>query len=118
MRPTSPGQALRRGARRRAARDARQRLDERRAREARPIPRSRTAPSESRRRLEEELHAERDANEAYEAYRARGISRDGRRFGGGPPSPHQVPDTPTAKINTTDPDARLMKMTGGYLPGI
>jgi hypothetical protein len=85
-------------------RDARQRLDERRAREARPIPRSRTARlSESKRRLEEELQAERDANEAYEAYRSRGISRDGRRFGGGPPSPHQVPDTPTGKINTTDP---------------
>jgi transposase len=76
-------------------RDARQRLDERRAQEARPIPRSRTARlSESIRRLEEELRAEREANEAYEAYRARGISRDGRRFGGGPPSPHQVPETP------------------------
>ncbi|MCA1680661.1 MAG: transposase [Actinobacteria bacterium] len=99
-------------------RDARQRLDERRAREARPIPRSRTARlSESKRRLEEELEAERDANEAYEAYRARGISRDGRRFGGGPPSPHQVPDTPTGKINTTDPDSRLLKVTGGYVQG-
>jgi transposase len=99
-------------------RDARQRLDERRAREARPIPRSRQARlAESKRRLEEELQAERDANEAYEAYRARGISRDGRRFGGGPPSPHQVPDTPTGKINTTDPDSRLMKVTGGYLQG-
>jgi Transposase DDE domain/Transposase domain (DUF772) len=99
-------------------RDARQRLDERRAREARPIPRSRTARlSESRRRLEEELQAERDANEAYEAYRSRGISRDGRRFGGGPPSPHQVPDTPTEKINTTEPDSRLLKVTGGYVQG-
>jgi transposase len=99
-------------------RDARQRLDERRAREARPIPRSRTARlSESKRRLEEELQAERDANEAYEAYRSRGISRDGRRFGGGPPSPHQVPDTLTGKINTTDPDSRLLKVTGGYVQG-
>jgi transposase len=95
-------------------RDARQR----RAREARPIPRSRTARlSESKRRLEEELQAERDANEAYEAYRARGISRDGRRFGGGPPSPHRVPDSPTGKINTTDPDSRLLKVTGGYVQG-
>jgi transposase len=99
-------------------RDARQRLDERRAREARPIPRSRPARlSESKRRLEEELQAERDANEAYEAYRARGISRDGRRFGGGPPSPHRVPDSPTGKINTTDPDSRLLKVTGGYVQG-
>ena len=100
-------------------RDARQRLDERRAREARPIPRSREARlSESRRRLEEELVAERAANEAYEAYRARGISRDGRRFGGGPPSPHQVSETPTGKINTTDPDSRLLKAPGiGYVQG-
>jgi transposase len=100
-------------------RDARQRLDERRAQEARPVPRSRGARlSESKRRLEEELVAEREANEAYEAYRARGISRDGRRFGGGPPSPHQLPDTPTGKINTTDPDSRLLKAAGiGYVQG-
>jgi hypothetical protein len=100
-------------------RDARQRLDERRAREARPIPRSRTARlSESKRRLEEELQAEREASEAYEAYRSRGISRDGRRFGGGPPSPYQLPGTPAGKINTTDPDSRLLKAAGsGYVQG-
>jgi transposase len=100
-------------------RDARQRLDERREREARPIPRSRQARlAESKRRLEEELAAERCANEAYEAYRARGISRDGRRFGGDPPSPYQVPDTPTGKINSTDPDSRLLKAPGiGYVQG-
>ena len=69
------------------------------------VPRSREARlAESRRRLEEELGAEREANDAYEAYRSRGISRDGRRFGGGPPSPHRLPDTPAGKINTTDPD--------------
>jgi transposase len=73
------GRALNQG-RRGWLRDARQRLDERRAQEARPVPRSRGARlSESKRRLEEELMAERRANEAYEAYRARGISRDGRR---------------------------------------
>jgi transposase len=116
--PSMPrGRALDQG-RRGWRRDARQRLDERREREARPIPRSREARlAESKRRLEEELQAERDANEAYEAYRARGISRDGRRFGGGPPSPHRVPDTPTGKINTTDPDSRLLKVTGGYVQG-
>jgi len=111
------GRALDQG-RRGWLRDARQRLDERREREARPIPRSRGARlSESKRRLEEELQAEREANEAYEAYRARGVSRDGRRFGGGPPSPHQLPDTPAGKINTTDPDSRLLKVTGGYVQG-
>jgi hypothetical protein len=116
--PSMPrGRALDQG-RRGWRRDARQRLDERREREARPIPRSREARlAESKRRLEEELQAEREANEAYEAYRARGISRDGRRFGGGPPTPHRVPDTPAGKINTTDPDSRLMKVTGGYVQG-
>ena len=116
--PSMPrGRALNQG-RRGWHRDARQRLDERREREARPILRSRQARlSESKRRLEQELEAEREANEAYEAYRSRGISRDGRRFGGDPPSPHQMPDTPTRRINTTDPDSRLMKVTGGYVQG-
>jgi hypothetical protein len=99
-------------------REARRRLDERRAQEAKPIPRSRQARlSESKRRLEEEHGAVRRANEAYEAYRSRGISRDGRRFGGGPPSPYRVPEAPTGKSNTTDPDSRLMKVTGGYVQG-
>jgi transposase len=96
--PSKPrGRAINQG-RRGWLRDARQRLDERREREARPIPRSRQARlSESKRRLEEELEAERSANQAYEAYRSRGISRDGRRFGGDPPSPYQVPDTPARR---------------------
>jgi hypothetical protein len=93
-------------------REARHQLDERRAREAKPIPRSRPARlAESKRRLEEELEAERSANEAYEDYRARGRMRNGRRFGA-PPKPYQVAETPTGKINTTDPDSRLMKGAG------
>jgi transposase len=116
--PSKPrGRAIDQG-RRGWHRDARQRLDERREREARPIPRSRQERlAEARRRLEEELEAERRANEAYEGYRARGISRDGRRFGGEPPSPYQVAETPAGKINTTDPDSRLLKVTGGYVQG-
>jgi hypothetical protein len=48
-------------------REARHQLDERRAREAKPIPRSRPARlAESQRRLEEELETERSANQAYE----------------------------------------------------
>lgn len=111
--PSMPrGRALNQG-RRGWLRDARQSLDERRAQQARPVPRSRGARlSESKRRLEEELVAERRANDAYEAYLSRGISRDGRRFGGDPPSPHQVPDTPAGKINTTNPDSRLLKAAG------
>jgi transposase len=116
--PAMPRGRARDQGRRGWLRDAHQRLDERREREAGPIPRSREARlSESKRRLEEELAVKREANEAYEAYRSRGISRDGRRFGGGPPSPHRVPDTPAGKINTTDPDSRLLKVTGGYVQG-
>ena len=117
--PSMPrGRAIDQG-RRGWLRDARQRLDERRAQQARPIPRSREARlAESKRRLEEELAVERRANEAYEAYRARGISRDGRRFGGEAPSPYELPDTPAGKINTTDPDSRLLKAAGiGYVQG-
>ena len=43
------------------------------ARRARSRARAQARLAESRRRLEEELAAEREANEAYEAYRARGI---------------------------------------------
>ena len=56
--------------------------------EARPIPRSRPQRlNESKRRLEEELWTERQANAAYEAYRARGVMKDGRRFGAPARSP-------------------------------
>jgi hypothetical protein len=54
-------------------RDARQRLEQRRAEQAKPVPRSRPERLlEGQRRLEEELAVERDANARYEAYRARG----------------------------------------------
>ena len=68
-------------------RDAKRRLDERRAAEARPVPKSRPARlREGKRRLEEEHDVHCRANEAYEAYRARGVMKDGRRFGM-PPTP-------------------------------
>jgi hypothetical protein len=68
-------------------REAKRRLDERRAEEARPIARSRPERlRESKRRLEEEHQVECRANADYEAYRARGVMKDGRRFGG-PPKP-------------------------------
>jgi len=63
-------------------RDAKRRLEERRAEGAAPIPRSRPARlGEAKRRLDEELDVECRANAAYEAYRARGVDKDGRRFG-------------------------------------
>src|SRR3954451_24145350 len=98
-------------------RDARRRQDERRAREARPVPRSRAKRLvEARRRLDEDLEVERRANAEYEAYRARGVMKDGRRFGG-PPKPYQPPDTPAGKINLTDPDSRNVKTPRGWVQG-
>jgi transposase len=98
-------------------REAKRRLDERRAEEARPIPRSRPERlRESKRRLEEELEVECRANADYEAYRARGVMKDGRRFGG-PPKPWKPPATPAGKVNVTDPDSRNVKTPRGYMQG-
>ncbi len=98
-------------------REAKRRLEEKRAEEARAIPRSRPERlAESKRRLEEEHRVECDANAAYEAYRARGVMKDGGRFGG-PPKPFEPPERPAGKVNTTDPDSRNVKTRGGYLQG-
>src|SRR5215217_4420056 len=59
--------------------------------------------------------AEHQANRAYEAYRARGVMKDGRRFGC-PPTPYEPPELPEGKINTTDPDARRMKFGRNFIP--
>ena len=98
-------------------RDARRRLEAERAANPKPVPRSRPARlKESKRRLEEELWAECQANDAYEAYRARGVMRDGRRFGA-PPTPYEPPVTPSGKVNVTDPDSRNVKTRRGYMQG-
>ncbi len=92
-------------------------LDGQREREARPVARSRTGRLfESARRLEEELEVEHQANAAYEAYRARGVMKNGRRFGA-PPKPYLPPELPAGKINTTDHDSRLMKTVGPAMQG-
>jgi transposase len=99
-------------------REAKQRLEAKRSAEAKPIPRSRPARlKESKRRLQEELAVECAANEAYEAYRARGVMKDGRRFGGLGPDPYSPPATPAGKINITDPDSRNVKTPRGYMQG-
>jgi transposase len=99
--------------------EAKRRLERRRAEEARPIPAARQARlRESKRRLEEELESECRANEAYEAYRARGLMRNGRRLGlHSPPKPYTPPATPPGKINTTDPDSRNVKTPRGWVQG-
>ena len=98
-------------------REAKRQLDERRAKQARPVPASRPARvREAKRRLEEELWTECQANAAYEAYRARGVMKDGRRFGG-PPKPYRPPATPAGKVNLTDPDSKNVKTPRGYMQG-
>lgn len=98
-------------------REAKHRLEEQRAREARPIRRSRRARLiEAKRRLEEELATETRANERYEAYRTRGVMKDGRRFGR-PPNPYEPPGSPAGKVNLTDPDSRLVKTRRGHIQG-
>jgi transposase len=93
-------------------REGRRQLDELRRRQARPIARSRTERlRESRRRLEEEHRVQIEANAAYEAYRARGVMKDGRRFGR-PADPHTPPPQPAGTINTTDHDSRIVRTTG------
>jgi transposase len=98
-------------------REAKRRLDERRAAEARPIPKSRPDRlKEAKRRLEEEHRVECQANAAYEAYRARGVMKDGRRFGR-PPDPFQPPPAPIGKINLSDLDSRNVKTSRGWVQG-
>jgi transposase len=98
-------------------REAKRRLDAERAAQAKPVPRDRDERLvECRRRLEEDLAIETAANQAYEAYRARGRMKDGRRFGR-PPNPYTPPATPVGKINLTDPDSRNVKTPTGYMQG-
>jgi transposase len=98
-------------------REAKQRLEAERAANPQPVPRSRPKRlKEARRRLEEELFTEVRANRAYEAYRARGRMKDGRRFGR-PPDPYQPPATPEGRINVTDPDSRVVKGLRGFIQG-
>jgi len=100
-------------------REAKRQLDERRAADAKPIPASRPERlKESKRRLEEELWTECQANQAYEAYRARGVMRNGRRLGPNTvPRPYVAPEHPQGKINVTDPDSRNVKTPRGYMQG-
>jgi transposase len=97
--------------------EARQRLERDRAERPEPVPREREKRLElCHRRLVEDWRTERRANRDYEAYRARGVMRDGRRFGR-PPNPHKPPAQPEGKINLTDPDSKNMKAYRGYLQG-
>jgi hypothetical protein len=96
-----PLEVSRHSGRREWLREAKRRLEHKRAAETKPIPRSRQQRlRESKRRLEEDLAVEQQANAAYEAWRARGISADGaRRMAAGTVKPYQPPDAPQGKVN-------------------
>ena len=98
-------------------REAKRRLDEQRAEEARPIPRDRPDRlREAKRRLEQEHQVECQTNAAYEAYRARGVDKDGKKFGR-PPKPFTPPAAPAGKINLSDLDSRNVKTSRGWVQG-
>jgi transposase len=98
-------------------REAKRRLEAERAANPQPVPRSRPKRlKEAKRRLDEELWTEVRANQAYEAYRARGRMKDGRRFGR-PPDPYQPPASPEGRVNVTDPDSRVVKGLRGWMQG-
>jgi hypothetical protein len=71
---------------------------------------------EAKHRLEEDLAAEREINDNYEAYRARGVMRDGRAMSARP-KPYTPPTTPAGKINITDPDSKLVHGMRGWIQG-
>jgi transposase len=111
-----PGQLASREGRRAWLRDAKRHLDAERAAKPEPVPRDRERRLEiCHRRLVEDWRVEHQANRAYEAYRARGVMKDGRRFGR-PPDPYAPPELPDGRINTTDPDARRMKFGRNFIP--
>jgi transposase len=98
-------------------RAARQRLDREREQRAEPIPRPRPERLlKAKLRLEEDLNAEREANANYEAYRQRGVMRDGRRMSARP-KPYSPPEAPAGKINITDLDSKLVHGMRGWIQG-
>lgn len=98
-------------------RAARHQLDRHREQDARPVRLSRIERLlEAERRLSQDLAVEHEANQAYEAYRAGGVMKDGRRFSR-PPDPYVPPPEPEGKINLTDPDCRLQKVQQGWVQG-
>jgi transposase len=98
---------------------ARQQLERERAANPKPVPRSRPKRlREAKRRLEEELAAEVKGNADYEAWRERGVSADGKHnMASGTTKPWTPPELPEGKVNTTDPDSKLLKARRGFVQG-
>ncbi|MGH8574235.1 MAG: transposase, partial [Gammaproteobacteria bacterium] len=109
------------GDRRKWLREAKQALDAKRAAQAKPIPRDRGERlSECKQRLEQDWELERRVVAEHAAWHARGIASDGsRRMTGARAQikPYPLTDRPAGKINVTDPDARNLKTTRGWVQG-
>jgi len=92
---------------------ARAQVAARREREAKPIARDRLGRLlDGARTLEEDHAAELEAMGAYEHFRAHGRDRQGRRLSSAPRKPWVPPQEPAGKVNTTDPDSRVVKTMG------
>jgi Transposase DDE domain len=105
-----------RGGRRAWLREAKERLEAERAAEPEPVLGSDRSDSKSAAGGWSPIGKPSGGPTEYEAYRARGVMRDGRRFGA-PPKPHTPPAQPEGKINLTDPDSKNMKAYRGYVQG-
>jgi transposase len=100
-------------------REAKKRLEAERAANPQPVPRDRPKRvREAKRRLDEELWTEVRANQAYEAWRARGVAADGsRRMAPGMSKPFTPPEVPQGRINVADPDSKVVKGLRGWIQG-
>ncbi|MDQ6722216.1 MAG: transposase [Candidatus Dormibacteraeota bacterium] len=105
--------------RRQRLREAKQALEEERKANAKPVPRDRQKRlGECKKRLEEDLELERRVAKEHEAWRERGIAKDGsRRMTGHNMKPKPLPAEPAGKLNVTDPDSRNLKTTRGFVQG-
>ena len=97
---------------------ARRLLGDEREAKSETVPRERIARlKQGERRLREEWELDGRVNAEYERWRARGISVDGRRFGGRDPDPYQQPESPQGITNATDAGSRKVKTPRGYTQG-
>ncbi len=93
-------------------REGRRALETVRDEQARPIARGRPERiAEVKRRFDEELAYLHAADRCYEHNKATGRSRDGRRWGNRGAA-WEPPLVPEGKINSTDPDSRVMVQRG------
>jgi transposase len=91
---------------------ARRELEERRERQAEPIPRDREERLfQAVGRFEENHRVELAAHAAYEQWRITARDRFGRRFSK-VPKPYVSPELPGGTINLSDPDSRVMRTQG------